>query len=318
MARAFIFPGQGSQRIGMADAFINGFQSGREVMEEIEDALSFKISKIMSDGPLEELTKTVNAQPAIFATGMVCITILEKEYGYDLHDSKYFAGHSLGEYTALCAAGALSIDSAARLVKLRGELMASACTDKEDYAMVALLGVGSDVISKLTEPYQTGRNICVIANDNSPQQVVISGHRSAVMDVSEESKKHGVIKAIELNVGGAFHSPIMWKAAIEFDKVLLNNIEYHDCIVPVIMNTTARPLTSKNELHSCLVAQITGRVRWRETVDLLYDDPEVDEIIEVTPGRTLSSMMKRAYPDIRIRSIETVAQIEEFIQDAFK
>ncbi|MDR0640221.1 MAG: ACP S-malonyltransferase [Holosporales bacterium] len=318
MARALIFPGQGSQKIGMADALVNGYRSGREVMNEIEDAISFKISRLISDGPIEELTKTSNAQPAIFATGMACVIILEQEYGYNLHDNKYFAGHSLGEYTALCAAGALSIGNAARLIKLRGILMESACSSGEDYAMVALLGVGADVIDNLVEPYHDGRNMCVVANDNSPQQVVISGHRDAVMTVSEESRNHGVIKAIELKVGGAFHSPIMGKAAIEFDKILLEEAEFHDCNVPVIMNTTALPLTSKDELHSCLVSQMTGRVRWRETIDLLYNDAEISEVVEIAPGRTLSTMMKRSYPDARVRSLETVAQIEEFIHDAFE
>jgi [acyl-carrier-protein] S-malonyltransferase len=299
----------------MASAFVSGFESGRRVMEEIEDAISFEISRVVAEGPIEELTKTENAQPAIFATGMACIVVLEKEYGYEIaKNTKYVAGHSLGEYTALCAAGAISISDAARLVRIRGELMAAACPDRENYTMMALLGVGSTVIEPLIAPYQSGRNICVIANDNSESQVVVSGHRKAVAAVCEEAGRCGLVKAIELGVGGPFHSPLMSQVAIEFDGMLSDAI-YRDCDIPVIMNATASPLVRKEDLHSYLVGQITGRVRWRETVDLLVNDRDIDEIIEIAPGRTLSKMLKRSYGQANVRSLETVSQIEEFAKN---
>jgi [acyl-carrier-protein] S-malonyltransferase len=284
-------------------------------MEEIEDAISFKISRIIDEGPIEELTKTENSQPAIFATGMACVVILEREYGYEISkNAKYVAGHSLGEYTALCTAGAMSISDAAKLVKIRGTLMATACVDRENYAMVALLGVSSEVIEPLVAPYQSGRNICVIANDNSNSQVVISGHKKAIAAVCEEARHCGLVKSIELGVSGPFHSPLMSKAAIEFDKVLVDVTSYRDCNIPVIMNTTAAPLIRKEDLHSNLVGQITGCVRWRETIDLLMNDGDIDEIIEIAPGRTLSKMLKRSYSEANVRSLETVAQIEEFAE----
>jgi [acyl-carrier-protein] S-malonyltransferase len=315
VAKAFIFPGQGTQKVGMAAAFVSGFESGMRVMEEVENAISFDISRMINEGPIDELTKTENAQPAIFATGMACITILEKEYGYEItKKAKYMAGHSLGEYTALCASGAISISDAARLLRIRGGLMSKACSDRENYSMVALLGVSSEVIGPLVAPYQSGRNICVIANDNSESQVVISGHRKAVMSVCEEANYCGLVKAINLNVDGPFHSPLMSQVAIEFDEVLANVSSYSNCNVPVIMNTTASPFTQKENLHSNLVGQITGRVRWRETIDFLMNDKDIDEVIEIAPGRTLSKMLKRSYSEANVRSLETVAQIEEFIK----
>jgi [acyl-carrier-protein] S-malonyltransferase len=299
----------------MASVFINGFQAGMRVIEEIEDAISFNISKLMSEGPIEELTKTENAQPAIFATGMACVAILEREYGYELSKTaKYLAGHSLGEYTALCTAGAFSITDAARLVRIRGELMTSACPDCENYSMVALLGVGAEVIEELVERYQSGRHICVIANDNSASQVVISGHKRVVMAVCEAAKHRGVVKAIELNTSGPFHSPLMSQAAIEFDKVLLSIDNYYDCKIPVVMNSTAFPLIQKDDIYNHLIMQMTGRVRWRQTIEFLMNDDEIDELVEIAPGRTLSTMIKRSYDGARVRNLETVAQIQEFAQ----
>jgi [acyl-carrier-protein] S-malonyltransferase len=288
-----------------------------DVMTEVEDAISFKISKLIDEGPLEELTKTENAQPAIFATGIASTAILEKEYGYELaKECKYLAGHSLGEYTALCAAGVLSIRDAARLVRLRGELMNSACPEKDRYAMVALIGADVPSIEELVKPYQTGKNICVIANDNSPSQVVISGHRLAVSTVTEESKKFGVIKAIDLNTSGPFHSPLMAPAAIEFDGLIQHGFEFRDFRIPVIMNVLAQPVVDRDEVHGCLTRQITGRVRWRDTIEFVMADPDVDERVEVAPGRVLTSMIKRSYPDAKIRNLETVAQMEELVNQS--
>ena len=314
MASAFIFPGQGSQKVGMAAAFVNGYKSGMEVMEEIEDAISFKISKLIDEGPIEELTKTENAQVAIFSVGVMCVNILEKEYGFNISkECKYLAGHSLGEYTALCAAGVFSISDAAKLVRFRGELMSRTCSNPEDYLMSALIGVCATDIEDIVRPYQSGRNICVIANDNSPSQVVISGHKNAVLAVSEEAKKAGATKAIPLNTSGPFHSPLMVKASIEFDKGL-HEFNCNNFKIPVIMNVSAEPLGDQDEVQNYLVRQMTSRVKWRDTINLLVNDPEIDRIVEIAPGKVLTMMTKRAHPDANVLNLETVSQIEEFIK----
>lgn len=316
MSNAFIFPGQGSQKIGMASAFMNGYKSGMEVMDEIEDSISFKLSDLIENGSIEELTKTENAQPAIFAVSMMCVKILEKEYGYNFSkECKYFAGHSLGEYSALCASGVFSISDMAKLVRFRGELMSRAFPDKQSCAMVALIGISADDIEDLASKYQSGQNVCVIANDNSNSQVVISGTRSTVLEFVEEAKKTtNLTKAIELNTSGPFHSPLMAKAAIEFDKKLSSDFIPGEFSIPVIMNVFATPLSSKSEVKEYMVRQMTGRVRWRETVQLMADDSEITKIIEIAPGKVLSNMLKRAIPGVNTFSLETVSQIEEFIK----
>jgi [acyl-carrier-protein] S-malonyltransferase len=315
MASAFIFPGQGSQRVGMAAALVNGYKSGVDIMEQVEDAISRNLMKLMGEGPLEELTKTENAQPAIFAVSMACVNILEKEYGYVLSkECKYLAGHSLGEYSALCAAGVFTIPEAARLVQFRGKLMEQAFPDKENCSMVALLGVNASDIEEIIESYRDGMEVCVIANDNSPSQVVISGTKLAVSEVVEKAKNStGLINAIKINTSGPFHSPLMGRAAMEFDKVL-SSIDFKDFNIPVIMNVLAQPVDNKNGVHQYLVRQIIEKVRWKETMDLIIEDSEIDRIVEVAPGKILSTMLKRSNPEANVCNLETVSQIEEFVR----
>lgn len=316
MSNAFIFPGQGSQKVGMASAFINGFKSGMEVMEEIEDAISFKLSKLIEEGPIEELTKTENAQPALFAVSMMIIKILEKDYGYDIkRNCKYLAGHSLGEYSALCASGVFSLSDMAKLVKFRGELMANAFPERQNCSMTALIGVSANDIENLIKKYQNGQNLCVIANDNSETQVVVSGTKTGVNTfVKEIKEKLKITRAIELNTSGPFHSPLMAKAAISFDKKLSSNFTPSDFEIPVIMNVSAQPLSNKNEVKEHMVRQMTSRVRWRESMQLLVDDPEIEKIVEIGPGKVLSNMLKRSFPNVNNLNLETLAQIEEFVK----
>ncbi|MDR2666572.1 MAG: ACP S-malonyltransferase [Holosporales bacterium] len=315
MASALIFPGQGSQRVGMAAALVNGYKSGMDIMEEVEDAISCNLLKLISEGPLEELTRTENAQPAIFAVSMACINILEKEYGYILcRECKYLAGHSLGEYSALCAAGVFTIQEAARLVRFRGKLMEQAFPEKENCLMMALLGVHASDIEKIVKPYQDGIDMCVIANDNSPSQVVVSGTKRAVLEVLEKAKNSTeLVNAIALNTSGPFHSPLMGKAAIEFDK-MLGSIEFKEFNIPVIMNVLAKPVGNKVDIHQHLVRQMIEKVRWRETIDFITADSEIDWIVEIAPGKVLSTMLKRANPGVNVCNLETVAQIEEFVK----
>ena len=316
MKNVFVFPGQGSQKIGMASSFMNGYKAGMETMQEVEDAISFKLSDLIENGTMEELTKAENAQPAIFAVGMMCVRILENEYGYNLaRRCRYLAGHSLGEYTALCASGVFSLSDTAKLVRLRGELMSRAFPDSENYSMVALIGICADDIEKLIADYKSEKQVCVIANDNSDTQVVISGHRKAVAEFVEKAKTETQLKkAIELQTSGAFHSPLMAPVAIEFDKVLASGFETHDFKIPVIMNVTAQPLDDKDEVKIKMISQITDRVRWRETMQLVTNDAEIAKVVEVAPGKVLSNMLKRSNPEMNTCTLETVAQIEEFIK----
>ena len=316
MKNAFVFPGQGSQTIGMASSFMNGYKASMETMKEIEDAISFKLSDLIENGTMEELTKAENAQPAIFAVGMMCVKILENEYGYNfVRRSKYFAGHSLGEYTALCASGVFSLRDTAKLVRCRGELMSQAFPDSDNYSMVALIGISVDDIEKSISEYNVGKNICVIANDNSDTQVVISGHRQAVSAFIEKAKSTtNLKKAIELKTSGAFHSPLMGKVAIEFDRVLASGFEPSDFRIPVIMNVTATPLVNKDEVKFQMVRQITNRVRWRETMKFMTSDAEIAKVVEMAPGKVLSNMLKRSNPEANTFALNTVAQIEEFIK----
>ncbi|MDR0630897.1 MAG: ACP S-malonyltransferase [Holosporales bacterium] len=313
MAKALIFPGQGSQKVGMASALISGFPSGKRVMEEVEEAISFNLSNLIDKGPIQELTKTEYAQPAIFAVGMMCVTILKEEFGYDLKKFKYLAGHSLGEYTALCAAGVISISDGVKLVKIRGDLMSEVSSDGGDYKMVALVGVGAEDIEPILAKYVVSPEVCVIANDNSPTQVVISGHTKAILKIiSKAKKKMSTIKAITLNTSGPFHSPIMGKIAIKFDQILQKH-RWNKPEIPVIMNATARPVENKLEISLHLLSQMLGRVRWREIIEFLLNDPNITEIVEIAPGKVLSTMVKRSYPDTSVSNIETITQIEEFI-----
>lgn len=316
MSYAFIFPGQGSQKVGMASPLINGFKTGMNVMEEIEDSISFKLSKLIEEGPLEELTKTENAQPAIFAVSIMLLKILEQEYGFNIKKNcKYLAGHSLGEYTALCAAGVFSLRDTAKLIKLRGQLMANAFPEKDKCSMTALIGISADDIEDLIKKYQSGEELCVIANDNSNAQVVVSGTKAGVSKFVEEVKgKLKIIKAIELNTSGPFHSPLMAKASIAFDKELSDKFVPSDFKVPVIMNVSAEPFSNKAEVKEYMVRQMTSRVRWRESMAFVTSDPEVDQIVEIGPGKVLSNMLRRSYPNKNISNLETVSQLEDFVK----
>ncbi len=311
---AFIFPGQGSQKVGMCAAFLNGFKKGMETIEEIEDTIKFSISKLINEGPIEELTKTYNAQITIFASSMCCLNVLNQEFGYNMKNNiKYLMGHSLGEYTALCASSALSIKNASKLIKFRGEMMYRATENIEDCCMVAILGMDSSKIEDITKDYQSGRNICVIANDNSPGQIVVSGHKSAVLEVSNLSLQNGAKKVIQLNTSGPFHSPLMASASIELDKFMHENIKFDDIEIPVVMNVLASPIYDKSLIHDLLVRQVSSRVRWRESIDFLANSG-IKRIVEIGPGKVLTGISKRVYPEIDFRNIETVAELEEFIR----
>ncbi len=316
MGIAFIFPGQGSQKVGMASVFTNAFKTGYETLQEIEDAVSIKISDVIENGPIEELTKTQNAQLAIFAVSMICFRVLEREFGLDVSNScKYLAGHSLGEYSALCASGCIDLQSCAKLVRFRGELMANAFPDTSDCAMAAVIGLKIEDIEDVVEPYSTGERLCVIANDNSSSQVVLSGHKDKVLEAGDKLKQEkGAFKVIQLNTSGPFHSPLMTNAMIELDDYISSNITFNKLKVPVIMNIVGKQITDSSEIHALLLNQITGRVQWRKTMDIIVNDKNVDKIVEVAPGKVLSSMAKRDYPERDFVNLESISQIEAFMK----
>ena len=312
-----VFPGQGSQKVGMLSAFVNAFKSGRDVLDEIENSVSFRISKVIEEGSLEELTKTNNAQLAIFTVGMVCLGVLAKEYGFDIaKHCKYLAGHSLGEYTALCASGVFALADATRLVKARGDIMAQVCNNSADFSMVALLGVPIFDIEPIIQEFQQGPYICSVANDNMSSQVVISGYRSVVNQAIDTIKyKFNKLRTIPLNTSGPFHTSLMSHAAIALDEFLISSdIKYSDFKVPVISNVSAFPINNKDQVHDELIRQMVSKVRWRETTDILVHDNEIDMIVEVAPGKVLTSMIRRDFPNTKVFSLETVNQIEEFIK----
>ncbi len=314
---ALLFPGQGSQKIGMLSAFVNAFPCAKRTLNEIEDATSYKILSLTENASIEELSKTENAQLAIFATGVLCLTILKHEYGFEIKNKcKYLAGHSLGEYTALCASGVLSLHDASKLVKKRGELMADACKNPEDYLMSAILGITVTDIENILNECQPNNGVCVIANDNSNTQVVLSGHKNAVLSVINKiTNKYPKVKNIGLNTSGAFHSPIMSNVAIALDEYLsTGSISFNDFSIPVISNVTLTPMTNKDIVIDELIKQVISRVRWRETIELICYDNEIDKIVEIAPGRVLSNMVKRDYNDRIVVSLDTIAHIEEFMK----
>ena len=312
MKSAFIFPGQGSQKIGMASAFMNGYKAGFDTMKEIEEAISFNLSDLIENGTMKELTRAENAQPAIFAVSMMCVNILKKEYGYNFEQNcKYLAGHSLGEYSALCVSGVFSLSDTAKIVRKRGELMSEAFPNSDDYAMVALLGVCASDIDRLI----MGVADCFIANDNSNNQVVISGKKEAVLKFAEDLKSDiGLKKAVQLKTSGPFHSPLMADIAVQFDKYVSGIYKPNKCKIPVIMNITAKPTCAKDNVIWNMTNQITSQVKWRETTDLLVNDKEIGKIVEIAPGQVLSNMITRAYPEADVLSLDSVHKIADFVK----
>ena len=312
---ALLFPGQGTQSVGMLSPFVSAFESAQRIVNEIEDAVSFRISGLIESGPLEELTKTANAQLAIFTVSMAALSVLTCEFGFNLQNScKYAAGHSLGELSAICAAGALDVRQMARLVKARGEAMQYCCEDPSAFAMAAVLKVSVDDVTPLVQRYCGGGCFCAIANDNSIGQVVISGHKSAVEQVAARCKDELQAKVVFLNTSGAFHTQLMSKAVVQLEEYMLGqHIEYGDFRFPVISNVTAQPMEDTNKIHEELLRQIVNRVQWRKTTEFLMEDPEVDRFVEIAPGRVLAAMIKREYPEREVISLDTIAKVEQFV-----
>ena len=306
---ALVFPGQGSQAVSMGKDLFENFSCAREVFQKTDEILGVNLSKIMFEGPSEELTKTENTQPALMAVSIAIIKVLEKEFGKKVEDiCSFVAGHSLGEYSALCATNALSLEETARLLQIRGSSMAK-CGEKSEGAMAAILGVEIDVAEAIAIEAAQGE-ICQVANDNSVGQVVISGSKTAILRALEIAKGKGAKRAIQLPVSGAFHSALMNEAA-EIMKNALAKAEVRSPSVPLIANVTADIVTDPNQIRDLLAKQITGSVRWRETM-LFMASQGVEEIIEIGSGKVLSGLVGRTCPNMKAKSIQNCEDLKSF------
>ena len=304
--RAFLFPGQGSQSVGMGAALAEASQAAREVFGEVDEALGQHLFKLMREGPDEELKLTENAQPAIMAHALAVFRALTREGGVSLEKSAQFvAGHSLGEYSALCAAGSFDLSTTAKLLKLRGQAMQAAVPVGEG-AMAALLGADFALAEAICADAAQGE-VCQAANDNGGGQVVISGHKAAVERAMALSKERGVKRAVSLPVSAPFHCSLMQPAADAMADALAK-ADLRASLVPVYANVTAAPASDPNEIRELLVRQVTGTVRWRESVEAMWA-VGVTDFVELG-AKVLGPMVKRIAPDANVVSVITMADIE--------
>jgi [acyl-carrier-protein] S-malonyltransferase len=314
MTTALVFPGQGSQSVGMGKALAEAFPAAREVFERVDAALSQKLSHLMFEGPESELTLTANAQPALMAVSMAALRALETEAGFCVaKEAAFVAGHSLGEYSALCAAGALSLEDAARLLRLRGEAMQKAVAVGEG-AMAAILGLDFGAATRIatqaaSDLYLTGA-ICAAANDNGGGQVVISGTKDAVERAMELAKLAGAKRAILLPVSAPFHCPLMQPAALAMEAAL-KEVKIGRPRPPLVANVTASAVADPKEIRQNLVAQVTGTVRWRESVDYM-SAKGVTRFIEVGAGKVLAGLIKRIADGAVAISVGAPADVAAF------
>ena len=310
MNRAFLFPGQGSQKVGMGKDLAEAFAPAREVFEEVDDALSQRLSRLMWEGPEADLTLTENAQPAIMALSMAIQRILEKEMGLDVgKHARLVAGHSLGEYSALCAAGAIRLADTARLLKTRGQAMQSAVPVGEG-GMTALIGADIDQAESVAKEAAAPGGVCVVANDNAPGQVVISGTMDALARAGEIAKAKGIKRALPLAVSAPFHSPLMQPAADRMAEEL-GKVTIRPLAVPVLANVTAKEASNPDHVRQLLVEQVTSRVRWRESM-LALKALGVETTVEFGGNKVLTGMVKRIDPELKMVTLDSPADLEAF------
>ncbi len=311
MSMAFVFPGQGSQEVGMGKALAEAFPAAREVFEEVDDALGQNLSKLMFEGPDDALRLTENAQPALMAVSLAVMRVLHAEGGFVLADRAAFvAGHSLGEYSALAAAGAFALADTARLLKTRGQAMQRA-VPVGDGAMAALLGLELDD-ARAVAVEAAGNEVCAVANDNSPGQVVVSGNAAAVERAVEMAKDKGAKRAVMLPVSAPFHCALMAPAA----EVMADALSKTTIDAPqpaLVANVTAESVAEPDTIRRLLVEQVTGAVRWRESV-LYMKDNGVDSLVEAGAGKVLSGLVRRIDRDLAARTINGPEDVEDFLK----
>ena len=306
---AFTFPGQGSQAIGMGQGLAKSYNVAKQVFEQVDEALNQNLSKIMFEGNDDELRLTENAQPALLAVSMAVIKVLE-EKGINIENNASFvAGHSLGEYSALCAAGTFSLSDAARLLKTRGQAMQQAVPVGQG-AMAAIIGLEFEDVIEVAKQAGQGA-ICEIANDNANGQVVISGNKEAIERAIELAKAKGAKRALLLPVSAPFHCSLMCPAAEKMEEALAL-VDMQGPIVPLVCNVLAKPITEPSEIRKRLVEQVSGMVRWRQSVEWLTNEGEVTQLVELGAGKVLSGLAKRINREVKSVSLNTPEQIEAF------
>lgn len=308
MARAFVFPGQGSQAVGMGQALAQAYPAAKAVFDEVDDVLGQKLSDIMWNGPMEDLTLTENTQPALMAASIAVVRVLE-EKGISVDHADFVAGHSLGEYSALCAAGTLSLADTARLLKLRGQAMQRAVPVGEG-AMAALLGLEIDAAQEVAIS-ASEHGVCTVANDNASGQVVISGHKAAIEASLDIAKEKGARKAMLLPVSAPFHCPLMQPAADEMAAALAETT-FNAPVRPVVANVAAKAVTDPEELRTLLVEQVTGVVRWRESVLWMGENGVVSQV-ELGTGKVLSGLVRRINKGIAATNVGTPDDVDAFL-----
>lgn len=304
MSRAFVFPGQGAQTIGMGKALADSYPAAKAVFDEVDEALGEKLSALIWDGAIEDLTLTANAQPALMATSIAALRALESE-GFAVTDAAFVAGHSLGEYSALCAAGSLSLSDTARLLRIRGAAMQSAVPVGIG-AMAALLGLDFATATEVATDAAQGE-VCQAANDNDPSQVVVSGHKGAVERAVEIAKAKGAKRAVMLPVSAPFHCALMQPAADRMAGALAD-VEVKPPVVPLVANVVAEAVTDPATIRALLVKQVTGSVRWRESVEWMAGQG-VTEFWEIGAGKALSGMIRRIAKETTQKAVGTPEDI---------
>lgn len=311
MTRAFVFPGQGSQAVGMGRELAEAFEVARLTFEEVDDALNQRLSRLMAEGPEADLTLTENAQPALMAVSVAVMRVLASEGGIELsRHATFVAGHSLGEYSALCAAGAFTLADTARLLKLRGQAMQKAVPVGKG-AMAALLGADLEQAQSIAADASQGE-VCSIANDNSVGQVVISGSAEAIDRAIVLAAERGLKRSVRLPVSAPFHCSLMQPAADAMAEALAN-VTISAPVVPVVANVTASAESDPNAIRRLLVEQVTGMVRWRECV-LYMKEQGVERLVEVGSGKVLAGLTKRIDKDLAAVSVGTPADVESFLK----
>ncbi len=313
MKYAFVFPGQGSQFVGMGKELASNFASARAVFDEVNDALSQDLFKIMTEGPATELTMTANAQPALMAFSMALVRVLENDFGIKLKDKATFvAGHSLGEYSAACAAGVFSLSDTAKLLRIRGEAMQTAVPFGVG-GMAAVLGLSFNEVGALAEACAGDKEICVAANDNSDGQVVLSGTMGAINKAVDIAGEFGARKCVKLEVSAPFHSPMMEPAAEAMMRAFME-VEVQDAQIPLVANVLAAPITDKREIVKHLIEQVTSTVRWRETM-YYFKEQGITDLVELGAGKVLSGIAKRSNKEMNSISVGSPAELEELAKN---